>query len=272
MLDADTFTSPESVRDRAPRGGRAPCRPPSTRWTAGETGVRARASAGAPRRSATARWASACFNNVAVAAAAARARGLTRVAIVDIDVHHGNGTQWMFYDDPSVLYVSTHQFPFYPGTGAADEIGTGDGRGFTVNVPLEAGATDADYAAPTKLVVPVLDQFAPELRSCSAGYDAHEHGSAGVDADDDRRLRGRSSRPTLRPPSTPSAPLALVTEGGYDLDALRGVPGGDGRAILAAPRYPDPATCPQTATPRSAARHLRPRSLPTAALAVQRPF
>ena len=75
------------------------------------------------------------FNNVAVAAAAAIARGLSRVAVVDIDVHHGNGTQWMFYADPKVLYVSTHQFPFYPGTGAADETGTGAGKGFTFNVP-----------------------------------------------------------------------------------------------------------------------------------------
>src|SRR5918994_548658 len=69
-----------------------------------------------------------------------RSRGIPRIAIVDIDVHHGNGSQWMFYDDPSVLYISSHQFQSYPGTGAADEIGTGQGRGFTVNVPLEAGA------------------------------------------------------------------------------------------------------------------------------------
>ena len=86
------------------------------------------------------------FNNVAVAAAAMLASGLERMAIVDIDVHHGNGTQAMFYDEPRVLYVSTHQFPFYPGTGAADEIGVGRGRGLTVNVPMEAGSTDADYA------------------------------------------------------------------------------------------------------------------------------
>jgi acetoin utilization deacetylase AcuC-like enzyme len=71
------------------------------------------------------------FNNVAVGAAYARAKGLGRIAIVDFDVHHGNGTQWMFYDDPSVLYVSTHQYPFYPGTGAAEEIGHGAGKGFT---------------------------------------------------------------------------------------------------------------------------------------------
>ena len=89
------------------------------------------------------------FNNVAVAAAAMLARGLQRIAIVDMDVHHGNGTQATFYDDPRVLYVSTHQFPFYPGTGAADEIGAGDGRGFTVNVPMEAGSADEDYALGT---------------------------------------------------------------------------------------------------------------------------
>jgi acetoin utilization deacetylase AcuC-like enzyme len=81
------------------------------------------------------------YNSVAVGAAAARSRGIERVAIVDFDVHHGNGTQWIFYEDPSVLFVSSHQFPFYPGTGAAQELGRGDGAGKTVNVPLEVGAT-----------------------------------------------------------------------------------------------------------------------------------
>src|SRR5947207_43878 len=85
------------------------------------------------------------FNNVAVAAAHARAQGAARIAIVDYDVHHGNGTQHMFEADPAVLYVSTHQFPYYPGTGAANEIGRGPGRGFTVNLPLEVGAVDEDY-------------------------------------------------------------------------------------------------------------------------------
>ena len=87
------------------------------------------------------------FNNVAVAAAHARALGAKRVAIVDYDVHHGNGTQRIFERDPNVLYISTHQYPYYPGTGAAEEIGEGDGAGFTVNLPLEAGATDEDYRA-----------------------------------------------------------------------------------------------------------------------------
>src|SRR5436309_615372 len=85
------------------------------------------------------------FNNVAVAAAHARAQGAGKVAIVDYDVHHGNGTQHTFEADPHVLYISTHQFPYYPGTGAAGEIGRVAGRGFTVNVPIEVGASDEDY-------------------------------------------------------------------------------------------------------------------------------
>ena len=85
------------------------------------------------------------YNNVAVAAAHARAGGAAKVAIVYYDVHHGNGTQHIFAADPHVLYISTHQFPYYPGTGAADEIGRAAGRGFTVNVPLEVGAVDEDY-------------------------------------------------------------------------------------------------------------------------------
>ena len=114
------------------------------------------------------------FNNVAIAAAHALARGLHKVAIVDYDVHHGNGTQWMFYDDPRVLYVSLHQYPFYPGTGAAQDVGTGAGAGFTVNIPIEAGAGDADYDLLfSSAVLPVLDAFGPELLLLSAGYDAH---------------------------------------------------------------------------------------------------
>src|SRR3954469_7795463 len=93
------------------------------------------------------------LNNVAIAAAHARARGVERVAIVDFDVHHGNGTQEAFYADPSVLYVSLHQSPLYPGTGAATENGTADGRGYTINVPLSAGAGDDVYAAAMERIV-----------------------------------------------------------------------------------------------------------------------
>jgi acetoin utilization deacetylase AcuC-like enzyme len=160
------------------------------------------------------------FNNVAVAAASALARGVSRIAVVDIDVHHGNGTQWMFYDDPRVLYVSTHQFPFYPGTGAADEIGRGDGQGFTFNVPLEAGATDADYAFAYLAIANVIERYAPGLMLISAGYDAHEDDplasmrvtTAGYTAVM-RILKGAAARA--------GCPIAAVTEGGYDLHALR---------------------------------------------------
>ena len=114
------------------------------------------------------------FNNVAVAAAHARARGLERVAIVDFDVHHGNGTQWSFYTDPSVLFISSHQFPYYPGTGAATEIGSGRGTGYTINLPLAAGATDEDYELVyARVAVPVLHQFKPDLILLSAGFDAY---------------------------------------------------------------------------------------------------
>jgi acetoin utilization deacetylase AcuC-like enzyme len=113
-------------------------------------------------------------NNAAVAAAHALARGCARVAIVDVDVHHGNGTQEIFESDPRLLYVSTHQWPFYPGTGAAEDVGIGDGRGFTVNIPIERGATDADYEQVfDEIVVPVAQRFHPELVVISAGFDAH---------------------------------------------------------------------------------------------------
>jgi len=159
------------------------------------------------------------FNNAAVAAAAALARGLDRVAVVDIDVHHGNGTQWMFYDDPRVLYISSHQFPFYPGTGAADEVGSGDGAGFTVNVPMEAGSTDADYALVYRAIVrPVLDAYAPQLLIVSAGYDAHGRdplASMRVSTSGYAAIIGM-----LHAAVGSRGAIALVTEGGYDLTAL----------------------------------------------------
>ena len=160
------------------------------------------------------------YNNVAVAAAAALAAGVGKVAVVDIDVHHGNGTQWIFYNDPRVLYISSHQFPFYPGTGAAEEIGHGEGTGFTVNLPLEAGATDADVDLVYRSVaVPVLEQFAPALTLISAGFDAHEAdplASMRMSASGYARIVAR-----LKAVAEKSGALAVVTEGGYDLPALR---------------------------------------------------
>ena len=216
-LDADTYTSPESVEiaalaagaavqaaEHALAHGEAACalvRPP------GHHAERDRAMGFC------------LYNNIAVAAAAARARGTDRVAIVDIDVHHGNGSQWMFYDDPAVLYVSSHQYPFYPGTGAAHETGTGAGKGYTVNVPLEAGATDADYLlAYTAIFLPVLEQFRPALTLISAGFDAHERdplASMRMSTEGFGAIVGGLASVARRHGS-----LALVTEGGYDLTAL----------------------------------------------------
>ena len=115
------------------------------------------------------------FNNVAIAARALQQRdGLDRILIVDWDVHHGNGTQHSFEEDPSVLYLSTHQFPFYPGTGDAAEVGRGRGEGSTVNVPMPAGCGDAEYIGVfQRIVVPVARRFHPDMILVSCGFDAH---------------------------------------------------------------------------------------------------
>jgi acetoin utilization deacetylase AcuC-like enzyme len=115
------------------------------------------------------------INHAAVAARhAIRNRGLERILLVDYDVHHGNGTQDIFYSDPSVLYFSTHQYPAYPGTGSAREIGKGPGMGTTVNVPLPAGVGDAGHMAVFKqILVPVAREYRPDLILVSAGYDSH---------------------------------------------------------------------------------------------------
>jgi acetoin utilization deacetylase AcuC-like enzyme len=111
------------------------------------------------------------FNNAAVGAAHAL-KSLKRVLIVDWDVHHGNGTENMFYDSPDVLYFSVHQYPWYPGTGKPDDVGTGAGEGFNVNVPLPARANDADYMEVfRRLLLPIADSYKPELIIVSAGYD-----------------------------------------------------------------------------------------------------
>jgi acetoin utilization deacetylase AcuC-like enzyme len=115
------------------------------------------------------------FNNVAIAARALQAElGVDKVLVLDWDVHHGNGTQQAFETDPSVLYVSLHQFPYYPGTGSFGERGTGRGEGATVNVPLPAGAGDVEYAGLlARVFAPVARAFRPEVILVSAGFDAH---------------------------------------------------------------------------------------------------
>ena len=219
MLDPDTFTSPESY-DVALLAAGAAIQAAAHAMKTGETAFALVRPPGhhAERDKA---MGFCLFNNVAVAAADAIAEGCERVAIVDIDVHHGNGTQWSFYDDPRVLYVSSHQYPFYPGTGAASETGRGAGAGLTVNIPLEAGATDADFDLVYRsIAVPVLEQFAPQLTLISAGYDAHEAdplAAMRMSAAGYARMIAR-----LRVAAQKTGALALATEGGYDLGALRG--------------------------------------------------
>jgi len=112
------------------------------------------------------------FNNIAIGARHAQARGLKKVLIVDWDVHHGNGTQAVFYEDKSVLYFSTHQFPHYPGTGRLSEVGDGDGRGYTVNVPLPSGSDDSGFlAAYREILLPIALEFEPDIVMVSAGQD-----------------------------------------------------------------------------------------------------
>jgi acetoin utilization deacetylase AcuC-like enzyme len=219
-LDADTFTSPDTyevaclaagaacqavdrVLDDASAAAIAVVRPPGHHAERGKA------------------MGFCLFNNIAVAAAHARAQGLARVAIVDYDVHHGNGTQWSFYDDPAVLFLSAHQYPYYPGTGAASDIGAGDGAGFNVNLPIEVGATDADYElAFGRAAMPILREFEPELVLVSAGFDAHHRDPlAGM-----RLTTGQFGRLTAMiaavAADTCNGRVVAVTEGGYDLEAL----------------------------------------------------
>ena len=157
------------------------------------------------------------FNNVAVAARAAQAAGASRILIVDWDVHHGNGSQHSFWDDPSVLYFSTHQFPFYPGTGAADERGGPRARGGTVNVPWPRGRGDADYlAAFDRVLLPIAKSFRPELVLVSCGFDAARGDLLG----EMRVTPDGYAAMTARIRSLAGGRSLLALEGGYNLEAI----------------------------------------------------
>ncbi len=161
------------------------------------------------------------FNNVAIAAAALRAGGLARVAIVDWDLHHGNGTQHLFEDDPHVLYVSTHQYPYYPGTGAVDEVGVGPGAGRTLNLPFPAGFGDAEYAHAFHAVVgPILRQFAPEVVLVSAGFDCDYRDPLGGMSVTAAGFTAMASALCAVADETAGGRLVAVLEGGYDLAAI----------------------------------------------------
>ncbi len=161
------------------------------------------------------------LNNVAIAAEAALRRGARRVMILDWDVHHGNGTQEVFAARDDVLYMSVHQFPFYPGTGAAGEVGVGAGVGATVNCPLPGGQTDADYGAVFHdLFLPMGRAFAPDLILVSAGYDAHAHDPLGEMRVTERGFAAMASALSELAAATCGGKIALLLEGGYDLGAL----------------------------------------------------
>ena len=219
-LDADTFIGPGSLEAACgavlsaleatrraladdPRTTFSFCRPPGHHATPGQP------------------MGFCLFNNVAAAAQLALDAGLERVAIVDFDVHHGNGTQDIFYSRSDVFYISTHQWPLYPGTGASGERGSGEGEGFTLNLPMPAGTGDRGYLQGfNEFVLPALERYAPQLLILSAGFDAAgadplagmevttdgfgQLGSRLLDAAD--RLCNRRS--------------TWILEGGYDLGAL----------------------------------------------------
>jgi len=219
-IDADTFTSPDSYEVARLAAGAACDAALLALATATPTLAIVRPPGHHAERGQAMGFC--LFSNVAMAVAAARAAGAARVAVVDLDVHHGNGTQWAFYTDASVLVVNTHQFPFYPGTGATTEAGHGEGVGFTLNAPLEAGATDADHALVWNTVIdPALVRFAPDLIVVSAGFDGHHDDPLGSQRMTTDGYRAWLTAIRARAAQTCGGRLAVVTEGGYDLQALR---------------------------------------------------
>ena len=157
------------------------------------------------------------FNNAAVGAAYAL-KSVKRAMIVDWDVHHGNGTERMFYDRPDVLYFSVHEYPHFPGTGRAEDAGRGEGEGFNVNVPLPAGSTDADYVRTfEEILLPIMGSYRPDLVILSAGYDPHYADPLG-----DMRVTeaGFYRLASLVKEGAKKANIVALLEGGYSLEHL----------------------------------------------------
>ena len=193
-------------------------------WVAGGEGRRAFAAVRPPGHHAERALAMGfCFfNNAAVAAEHLRRRcGAERVAVFDFDVHHGNGTQHLFEERADVFYASTHQYPFYPGTGAAEETGRGAGAGATLNLPLPAGTSDDGYAEAIEgVVIPALRRFAPDVLVLSAGFDAWRGDPlGGMRVSRDGFAAWGRALAALADEVSGGRVLALL-EGGYDLAAL----------------------------------------------------
>jgi acetoin utilization deacetylase AcuC-like enzyme len=219
-LDADTFYSPRSVEAARRASGAALALTDALLDGTADYGFGLLRPPGHHARPGTG-MGFCLLNHAAVAARHALSRGARRVAILDWDVHHGNGTEEIFEASPEVLYISLHQSPQYPGTGAVGDRGASDGLGYTVNVPLAAGADNTVYAAAfERLLLPVLEQFAPDLLLVSAGYDAHRRDPLGgmeLDADGYAWMTRRLLE-VMR--HGPGHRIAFLLEGGYDLTAV----------------------------------------------------
>ncbi len=163
------------------------------------------------------------FNNVALAAAYARAKyRLERIVVVDFDVHHGDGTQACFYEIPEVLYISTHQFPFYPGTGDFDEIGKGKGKGYTLNFPLPEGTGNSTFVPIySKIISAVLDQFEPQFILVSAGFDGHFKDPIGGMALTQAGYGSVAASLMLAAERWCYGRICFLLEGGYSLEGLK---------------------------------------------------
>lgn len=221
MLDPDTATSPDSfkaaelaaggclalteqVLDGGVECGYALVRPP------GHHAERSRAMGFC------------LFNNVAIAAEQALAKlGCKKVLIVDWDLHHGNGTMHSFYDRKDVLYFSTHQYPYYPGTGALQDVGTGDGEGFTVNVPLSWGMGDVEFRGIFRqILAPVLEQYAPDLILVSTGFDTYHADPLGGMKMTAAGYGMLTAELMVMASGSAQGRLVLMLEGGYHLEGL----------------------------------------------------
>jgi acetoin utilization deacetylase AcuC-like enzyme len=173
------------------------------------------------------------FNTIAIAARHLQAaHGVDRVAIIDWDVHHGNGTQNAFYEDPSVFYASVHQYPLYPGSGRRNESGSGAGRGFTLNVPLASGSTDSDYARVFRdEFEPAVRRFGPQFVLVSAGFDAHQDDPLGGMLVSEQGF-GEMTSSVLRMAAACSGRVVSILEGGYDIRATAAASEAHVRALM----------------------------------------
>jgi acetoin utilization deacetylase AcuC-like enzyme len=242
QLDPDTYVSSESLAVARLAAGAAAdlaCAVASGRLHAGFAAVRPPGHHAEPDRP----MGFCLFNNVAIAARSLqRSLQLERILIVDWDVHHGNGTQALFEEDPSVLFFSTHQFPYYPGTGAARELGRGRGEGETVNVPLPAACGDLEYVgAFQRLLVPVALRYRPQMILVSAGFDAHRADPLASMEVTEAGFRAMAGIVRRLADDLCGGRMACVLEGGYAADSLREGTGALLDALLAPEAPPLPA-------------------------------